>query len=202
MKITENVTAVTPELPKHRLYVGWCILIGLTLLELLAVLYGKPSALQPYPFISAFVRAVGEWVPVVQSFGRCAAQVDAGTGLMLALNATFFPFKLAAVYFAHPKKLTNPDQGWRAVWGMFYMFLIAVVALVPVLMFYVGWGNAGEPSDLLSVRRKFSALCAGGPQAFIAAQIQSGFALLCAFTSVVIFVGLARSLSKLLQSKS
>lgn len=200
MKITENVTAVTPELPKHRLYVGWCILIGLTLLELLAVLYGKPSALQPYPFISAFVRAVGEWVPVVQSFGRCAAQVDAGTGLMLALNATFFPFKLAAVYFAHPKKLTNPDQGWRAVWGMFYMLLIAVVALLPAYIW--GWMFAPGDIGLASINKKTSTLCSGGWDAFVSASIQGGFAVLGAYVSIVIFVGLARSLSKLLQSKS
>ncbi|WP_139200884.1 hypothetical protein [Polaromonas sp. JS666] len=164
--------------------IGWGVVIGLSFLELMASLYGRPSVLVPYPEITAFVAAVGQWVPMVQSFARCAAGLDTGSGLMLALDAVFFPIKLVALYYAHPRQLLQLVRGWRAVWGAFYVFLFAAVALVPTYIW--GWLFAPGDAGLASINRKTSALCAGGGAAFFAALIQGGFALSCAYFSVVI----------------
>ena len=194
MRVTQSIDLVQPGAPRRNAIVGWGIVVGLTFLEMLAVLFGKPSVLKAYPLIASFVAAVGEWIPLVQSFGRCAARVDAGSGLMLALNVVFFPIKLAALYFAHPKKIANPDRGWRGIFGVLYVFLIALVALVPTYIY--GWIFAPGDSGLGAINKKTSALCHGGLSGFFSGMIQSGFSLLCAYVSLVIFIGILRSVNR------
>lgn len=188
MTLVENQSGITT-----RRLVGWGIVVTLCFLELLAALYAAPSVLIRTPWVLGLVEKIGEWVPLVQSFSRCAAKLDSGSGLMLALNVIFFPIKLGAIYYAHPKKLQNPDKGWKAAFGTFYVFLIALVALVPILLFYVGWGNVAESTGLSSIDRKMVALCRGGTAGFIASVIQGGFAMLGAYVSLIIFLGIGRS---------
>lgn len=199
MKLSKTIDLIETTPNRQRLFIGWGIVIGLSLFELLAVLYGRPSALANYPVLTKFVSVIGEWVPLVQSFSRCAARFDAGSGLMLALNVVFFPIKLAALYYAHPKKLSNPDKGLRAIWGSFYMFLIALVATIPT---YIWLLFAPGDSGLASINKKTSALCSGGLPAFMAEVVQGGFALLGAYVSLVIFIGIFRSLFMPSEKKS
>jgi hypothetical protein len=129
----------------------------------------------------------------VDSFARCAAKLDTGSGLMLALNAVLFPFKLAAIYYAHPKKMQNPDKGWKAVFGTFYVFMIALVALVPL---YLWFGGLVAPGDygLSTINRKVKSLCIGGFPGFRASLIQGGFALAGTYVSLLIFISIGRSI--------
>jgi len=176
----------------RRLIIGWGVVIGLSFLELLAALYGRPSVLVPYPAITELVSAVGQWIPMVQSFARCAARLDTGGGLMLALNMAFFPVKLAALYYAYPISSKSPNKGLKAFLGGLYVLLYALVGLVPA---YV-WGFYFDPGDmgLNSLNRKASALCSGGFSGFVVELIQGGFALLCALFSLNLFASIFRSL--------
>jgi hypothetical protein len=190
----QGIFAVTLALAKGkpRVAAGWTVVLCLTLVELAAVTHGTPSAIRRYPALGEFVTTVGQWVPMVQSFDRCAAASNAGTGLMLALMAVFFPIKLAAIYYAHPQKLSNPDRGWRGAFGMFYVVLFALVGLVPAYVF--GWIFSPGGSGLASIDRKTSLLCGGGLPAFVTGTMQSSFALLCAYASACVLVFLLRSL--------
>ena len=175
----------------RRLIIGWSIVAGLSFSELMGALYGRPSVLAPYPAITAFVAAVGQWVPMVHSFARCAARLDAGSGLMLALNVAFFPVKLAALYYAYPTSSKSPHKGFKAFFGGVYVLLYALVGLVPayVWLYYFDPGDMG----LNSLNRKTSALCAGGWGGFITQLIQGGFALVCALFSLILLSAIFRN---------
>jgi hypothetical protein len=192
LKAVQSIDPVQPPVTRSRLIIGWSVVIGLSFLELMAAVYGRPSVLTPYPAITAFVAAVGQWVPMVHSFARCAARLDSGSGLMLALNMAFLPVKLMALYYAYPISLKSPDRGLKAFMGGFYVLLYALVGLVPAYI----WGYYFDPGDmgLNSLNRKASALCSGGFSGFTVALIQGGFALVCAFFSLILFAGIFRSL--------
>jgi hypothetical protein len=189
----------TPDGLAARHFIGWGVFIFLSCLELLAALYARPSVLVQIPFLLVFVQQVGEWIPLVESFSRCAAKLDSGSGLMLALNVVFFPIKLAAVYYAHPKKMQNPDTGLKAVFGTFYVFMIALVALVPTVLWFGGWFAPGD-YGLASINNKVNAICHGGTSGFFATFLQGGFAITCAYMSLAIFIGIGRSLKAAISS--
>jgi hypothetical protein len=177
---------------RRRRYAGWAIVIVLSIVELVALFYGKPSELQRHPAAMAFVTVVGYSVPMVQAFTLCSAAANVGSGFMLALNVVFFPLKLAAIYLAHPRRFLTYSRGLRGAFAGFYALLIGLVALVPTYIY--GWMLAPGDYALPSLERKVSALCSGGVAAFLTATLQSGFALLCSYAAVVILVGAARNL--------
>lgn len=199
MKAAQSIDPAQSPVTRSRLIIGWGIVIGLSLLELTAALYGRPSVLATYPAIAAFVGATGQWVPMVQSFAHCAARFDAGSGLMLALNVAFFPVKLIALYCAYPIRLEILHKGLKALFGGFYVLMYALVGLVPAYI----WGYYFDAGDmgLNSLNRKASALCAGGWSGFTTQLVQGGFALVCAFFSVILFTGIFRSLMNAILTK-
>lgn len=188
MKISANAS-LTLSHPSRHLWAGWFVVATLSMFEFLAAQYGEPLILQSSVLLKRWIEALGSVIPMVDSFGRCSDQLGTGSKLMLALDWTFFPIKLGALYLAHPKKLANPEQGWRRIWASVYVFLIALVALVPLLMWAYLQPSA---SDLGSLNFKKAALCRGGLDAFSVAMVQGGFALAGAYVSLLILIGLLR----------
>jgi hypothetical protein len=177
---------------RRRRLIGWGVVVGLTMLELLAALLARPSVLQGYPFAAAFIDAVGDWIPVVESFSRCAATRDATSGLVLVLNFVFLPVKLAALCYAHPFfPRPTPYRGWRRAWAVTSAILVGALALVPLYL----WSTL-EPTvyGLRSLDRKIDALCSGGIDSFLAATLQGGFALLGAYAAVLVIAAMLRGL--------
>ncbi len=112
---------------------------------------------------------------------------------MLALNVLFFPIKLVALLYAHTWQVRNPDAGLRGAWNWFYLSMLALVATVPVVMWL---SLTNDAAALPSLDRKLGALCHGGMNAFWAAQMQGGFALLGAWFSATVFIGVMRAVGK------
>lgn len=177
---------------KRRLVVGWGVVLFLVAIEFLILKW--PYLFHSYTDLSgpsplSFMR---EHFTLVESFARCT-KAETAVGFMLAVNVLFFPIKLVALLYAHTWLVRNPDAGLRGVWNWFYLSMVALVATVPLVMWL---SLTNEATALPSLDRKLHALCHGGMRAFLAAQMQGGFALLGAWFSATVFIGAMRAIGK------
>ncbi len=187
-----NQSRDSQKLARSRLAVGWGVVLFLVAIEFLIL--NRPHLFRSYTDLSgpsplSFMR---QHSTLVESFARCST-AETAVGFMLALNLLFFPVKLVALLFAHTWHVRNPDDGLRGAWNWFYLSMLALVATVPVVMWL---SLTNDAATLPSLDRKLSALCHGGMNAFLAAQIQGGFALLGAWFSATVFIGVMRAVGK------
>jgi hypothetical protein len=191
---------------RKRLLVGFILVFLLYAIELLAVLYGRPSALiKSLPWLLAFVQALAAWVPVIAKLELCNAAADTGTGLMLSFSVVFFPLKLAALYYAFPSTVPSPELSWKEMWGgtwpsaawnSFYALMIAIACLLPAVAVYGPLFDPAvpAPAELPRARARQIALCVGGERAFLAWLGYRALCLAAAFMSLRFFSGMARRL--------
>lgn len=187
---------------RQRILVGMSVVVAMYLMEWLAALHGGQSKLQQLPTLSAFVDFMAQWVMPIARFGRCAVPSDAGTALMIALSAAFFPLKLGALCYAFPARPLPTASNWRdtlggtyskAAWRIFYAVMIAVVCLVPTWIFFGPPFSQPSTENSLAISRvREAAMCKGGTPAFVAWGLYSTFAIASAFVSVTIVKSLSR----------
>lgn len=190
MRISRQIDLVGVPAKPSRKWIGWAVVVVLSAIELLANLHGRPSIIKSTEALAGFVDLMSQMSPMVQSFARCAARGDVGSGLMLALNVAFYPLKLAALCYAHPANIRIQGNRSRRFFGEAYAFLIALVALVPTYIWV--WRFSSGDMGLASVNRRTHALCAGGYPAYFAALLESGLSLLCAYVSAVLLLAIFR----------
>lgn len=187
-----NHSRDSQQLAKRRLVLGWGVVLLLVAVEFLIL--NRPSLFRSYTDLSgpsplSFMR---QHFTLVESFARCS-KAETAVGFMLALSVLFFPIKLVALLHAHTWQVRNPDVGFRGVWNWFYLSMLALVGTVPLVMWL---SLTNDASALPSLDRKLGALCHGGMNAFLAAQMQGGFALLGAWFSATVAIGAMRAVGK------